>query len=101
MAKNNTLWPTTYSVLNTQKHNHTRALCSNQPSHWHVCEDQSHCQQTFLSSQLQPNKEFEMRDYLVEKSFFCAVCKIIGNRWAAISVFFATFAALTHIEIDK
>ena len=42
-----------------------------------------------------------MRDYLVEKSFFCAVCKIIGSRWAAISVFFATFAELTHIEFDK
>ena len=24
---------------------------------------------------------------LVEKSFFCAVCKIIESRWAAISVF--------------
>ena len=42
-----------------------------------------------------------MLDYLVEKSFFCAVRKIIKSRWAAISVFFATFAALTHIEIDK
>jgi len=55
----------------------------------------------FQAANEQPNKAFEMLDYLVEKSFFCAVRKIIRSRWAAISVFFATFAALTHIEIDK